>query len=159
MSIYTYSQKSFDAQNQKLSQFFDIEYVQLELTDEQRTIERIPNTRFRNPGSSEASLKAAETKRRLGIPLGPYGEFAKKAIQTKVKKYGSLEALTSHMQTKECLEKSKRSCNALASRLIVEELRQLSKSCRVKLGSGWVRKPDHWILEQIDLIKDRIVAP
>jgi hypothetical protein len=159
MSIYTYSQKSFDKQNLNLSHFFDVEYVQIELTDDERTIERIPNTRFRNPGSSEASKKAAETKRRLGIPLGPYGEFAKKRTQTLVDKYGSLEALTSHMQTKECLSKSKQTCKALAERSIVEELRQLSKRYQIKLGSGWVRKPDHWILEQIDLIKDRIVVP
>ena len=156
MSIYTITQESFDSQNQKLSQFFGIEYVHVELTDEQRTFERIPNTRFRNPGSSEASLRAAETKRRLGIPLGLTKEASKRMVQTYKSKHGSL---TTHMQNQECLDKSKQTCNALASRPIVEELRQLSKSCRVKLGSGWIRKPDHWILDQIRILTDRNVVP
>jgi hypothetical protein len=38
MSIYTFSQESFDSQNQQLSNAFNLSYVHIELTDEERTV-------------------------------------------------------------------------------------------------------------------------
>jgi hypothetical protein len=154
MSIYTYSQESFDSQNLQLSKLFGIEYVQINLTDDERTIERIKHTRFTNPGFAGVGRKAAETKRKLGKPTGLTPEAAKRMVETKRKKYGSN---TYHMQNPESRAKADSKCSELASRPIVEQLRQLAKIHQLKLGSGWVRKPDHWIQEKIDLIKDRIV--
>ena len=156
MSIYTYTQESFDSQNFQLSKLFDIEYIQISLTDEERTIETIKHTRFTNPGSPGSGRKSTETKRRLGIPAGITPEAAKRMVETKRKRYGSN---TYHMQNQESRTKAKTKCSELSNRPIVEQLRQLAKTHQLKLGSGWVRKPDHWILEQIDLIKDRILVP
>jgi hypothetical protein len=38
MSIYTFSQESFDSQNQQLSNTFNVAYVHIELSDEERTV-------------------------------------------------------------------------------------------------------------------------
>jgi hypothetical protein len=156
MSIYTYTQESFDSQNLQLSKLFDIEYVHIHLTDEERTVETVKHTRFTNPGFPGVGRKAAETKRRLGLPTGLTPEAAQRMVETKRKKYGSN---TYHMQNLETRAKANSKCSELASRPIVEQLRQLVKIHQLKLGSGWVRKPDHWIQEKIDLIKDRILVP
>jgi hypothetical protein len=156
MSIYTYTQESFDSQNLQLSKLFDIEYVHIHLTDEERTVETVKHTRFTNPGFPGVGRKAAETKRRLGLPTGLTPEAAQRMVETKRKKYGSN---TYHMQNLEARAKANSKCSELASRPIVEQLRQLAKIHQLKLGSGWVRKPDHWIQEKIDLIKDRILVP
>ena len=156
MSIYTYTQESFDSQNLQLSKLFEIEYVQINLTDEERTIERIKHTRFKNPGFPGVGRKAAETKRKLGLPTGLTPEAAKRMVKTRIKKYGSM---VSHLQNQQCIQKSKQTCKLLSERSIVEQLRQLTKQHQLKLGSGWVRKPDHWIQEKIDLLKDHILVP
>lgn len=157
MSIYTYTQKSFDSLNLQLSKLFDIEYFQIDLTDEERTVERVKHTRFTNPGFPGVGRKAAETKRKLGIPTGLTPEAAQRMVETKRKKYGSN---TYHMQNAAIRAKANNKCSELANRPIVEQLRQLAKTHQLKLGSGWVRKPDHWIQEKIDqLTLGRIVAP
>jgi hypothetical protein len=156
MSIYTCTQESFDSQNLQLSKLFNIEHVQITLSDEERTVETVKHTRFTNPGFPGVGRKAAETKRKLGLPTGLTPEAAKRMVATKRKRYGSN---TYHMQNLESRTKAKNKCQELENRPIVEQLRQLANQHQLKLGSGWVRKPDHWILEQIDLIKDRIVAP
>ena len=107
MSIYTYTQKSFDLQNLQLSELFGIEYVQINLTDEERTIERVRHTRFTNPGFPGVGRKAAETKRKLGIPTGLTPESAKRMVETKRKKYGSN---TYHMQNPEIRAKADIKC-------------------------------------------------
>jgi len=154
MSIYTYTQESFDSQNLQLSKLFCIEYVHIKLTDEERTVERVKHTRFKNPGFPGTGRRAAETKRKLGIPTGLTSETAKRMVETKRKKYGSN---TYHMQNTECVNKAKQKNLELSNRPIVEQLRQLAKIHQLKLGSGWIRKSDHWIQEMIDLIKDRNV--
>ena len=156
MSIYTYTQESFDSLNLQLSKLFNIDYVQLTLSDEERTVETVKHTRFTNPGFPGVGRKAAETKRKLGLPTGLTPEAAKRMVATKRKKYGSN---TYHMQNQESRTKANSKCQELANRPMVEQLRQLANQRQLKLGSGWVRKPDHWILEQIDLIKDRILVP
>lgn len=104
-----------------------------------------------NLGSGiDGGRKAADTKRKLGIPTGLTTETAIKMVATKRERYGSN---TLHMNTPETREKSKNTCNSLANRPIVEELRQLAKPLKAKLGSGWVRKSDEWILTQIAKLK------
>jgi hypothetical protein len=99
------------------------------------------------PGSG---IKSHQTKLKLGITTGLTTDSAKKMVETKRLKYGSN---TYHWNTPEKQEKSKSTCNDLTNRPIVEELRQLAKSLKLKLGSGWVRKPDEWILTQIAELK------
>lgn len=151
MSIYTFSQKSFDLQNQKLSSILDMSHVHIELTDVERTIERIKSGwYFKNPGYPGAGKKAAETKRRLGMSAGGTSESVKRGAATKRSK-GMTS--TSHFNTPERRALAIKTCNALTNRIIVEELRLLSRMTKSKLGSGWVRKPDHWILEKIAELK------
>jgi hypothetical protein len=90
--------------------------------------------------------KAAETKRKNGISAGLNAEGAKKMVETRREKYGSM---TSFFNTPERQAQSKETCNNLANRAIVQELRELNAIAQIKIGSGWVRKPDHWILSKI----------
>lgn len=102
------------------------------------------------PGSG---LKGVKTKLERGQRLGLSKESVQKMLDTKKERYGSN---TSHWNTPEKREKAKQTNNRLANRGIVSELRQLANCYNIKLGSGWVRKPDHWIQEQIKLIRLRI---
>jgi hypothetical protein len=65
---------------------------------------------------------------------------------------------TEHLTTIEAKAKSKETCNNLINRDIVKQLKILVIQSRKKLGSGWVRKPDSWILAQIELISSNHIA-
>lgn len=103
-----------------------------------------------NLGSGKGGgRKAYETRIANGTYKPPSRESIEKGLRTKREKgYSS----TAHLNTKEIQAKAKESCNNLANREIVKVLRELAKQSRKKLGSGWVRKPDSWILAQIELI-------
>ena len=99
--------------------------------------------RHGHKGNLGAGRKSAETKRKKGIPAGGTSESIAKGNITKRVKGVSI---THQMITPRAVEKSKDTCKNLANRPIVEQLRLLAKQTNTKLGSGWVRKPDHWIL-------------
>lgn len=89
-----------------------------------------------------------------GNSTGWTSEMAQKATLTKIAnnsfyRGGNPRPRTDQMNTPLVKERVTKTCNALAQRSIVEELRVLAKLYKVKLGSGWVRKPDEWILTQI----------
>ena len=106
----------------------------------------IAGGRYINPGYKGAGHKGYITKKLKGVPTGGTKESLARAIQTKREKGISI---TKQMITPLALEKSKETCDNLANRPIVGHLRLLAKQTKTKLGSGWVRKPDHWILTQI----------
>jgi hypothetical protein len=96
-----------------------------------------------------AGIKSAETKRKMGISAGGTKESIAKGNATK--RQNGID-ITRQLNTEEARTKSKQTCNKLADREIVKQLRDLAFKSRKKLGSGWVRKPDSWILAQIELI-------
>jgi hypothetical protein len=104
---------------------------------------------FVNPGYKGSGRKSAETKRKIGIPAGGTKESIAKGNATK--RQNGID-ITRQLNTEEARTKSKQTCNKLADREIVKQLRDLAFKSRKKLGSGWVRKPDSWILAQIELI-------
>lgn len=153
MSIYTFSQKSFDSQNLELSKVFDIPHTPFQLSEEERTIEKIPlRWSFKNPGYPGVGKRAAETKRRLGIPTGGTAESLARAIETKRKNGVSI---TGHLSKPEIRKKANDTCDSLSKRKIVSQLRELAAATKTKLGSGWVRKPDPWILQKISELNQR----
>jgi hypothetical protein len=91
---------------------------------------RIKNGTY-SPPSRESILKGLETKKIRGI------------------------SSTAHFNTPEIKEKSKQTCNYLSNREIVLQLRALAIKLKIKLGSGWVRKPDIWILNKIKEINQQ----
>jgi hypothetical protein len=114
--------------------------------------------------------KMINTKIKRGIPVGPTSEIALKGLSTRIKngnngKNNPLKALetlynsgrkrTDHWNTVEKREKANQTQRTLENREIVKTLRELSKTIGVKLGSGWVRKPDDWILTQISILSSR----
>ena len=105
---------------------------------------------FVNPGYEGAGKKSAETKRKKGILVGINSEGAKKMVETRRERYGSM---TVSFNTPERQAKAKEICNNLTNRAIVQELRELNAIVKTKLGSGWVRKPDQWILSKIDELR------
>jgi len=84
--------------------------------------------------TSESAAKSTETKR----------------INNSFYRGGNLKADPKFLNSVETNDK----CQQLASREIVKILRELSKIKCVKLGSGWVRKPDNWILTQISILSN-----
>ena len=118
----------------------------------------------------ESSRKGVETRKRRGKPFTT-SESARKGVITRIsngnnkgvnnrKKY--LETMRSneksqedHLNKPEQIEKAKNTYKALSCRPIVEELRSLAKINNIKLGSGWTRKADEWIIGQINLINNR----
>jgi hypothetical protein len=115
----------------------------------------IAGGRFVNPGYKGAGRKGYITKKLKGVPTGGTKESLARAIKTKREKGISI---IKQLITPAALAKSKETCNNLANRPIVEQLRLLAKQTKTKLGSGWVRKPDHWILTMInDLSSSRNV--
>lgn len=105
------------------------------------------------------SEKMLETKRKRGIPLGFTKEMASKATETKLLnnsfyRGGNPKADPKFLNSIAARDKANKKCEQLASREIVKNLRELSKNKGVKLGSGWVRKPDDWILTQISLLSN-----
>jgi hypothetical protein len=110
--------------------------------------------------------KSAETRRHLGnlgpgiaggrlgyenrVKNGTYFPPSTKSIQQGLltKKERGISN-TAHLNTPERKLKAKVSCSNLANREIVKQLRDLSLKTQKKIGSGWVRKPDHWILSKI----------
>ena len=106
----------------------------------------IAGGRFINPGYVGAGKKSAETKRKRGISAGGTTDSIRKGNDTKrLKKID----ITRQLNTHEAKLKAKESCSNLANREIVKQLRDLSLKTQKKIGSGWVRKPDHWILSKI----------
>jgi hypothetical protein len=104
---------------------------------------------FVNPGYKGSGIKSAETKRKMGISAGGTKESIAKGNATK--RQNGID-ITRQLNTEEARTKSKQTCNKLADREIVKQLRDIAFKSRKKLGSGWVRKPDSWILAQIELI-------
>ena len=114
--------------------------------------------------SAEVSNRAIETKRKNGIVVGFTKDMARQATETKRKnnsfyRGGNPIASTVHMSTHEIRAKSNKKCRELGEREIVAQLRELAKVTNTKLGSGWVRKPDEWVLTQIKLINNHIAGP
>lgn len=114
---------------------------------------------------NEVSQKMLETKIKRRIPVGPTSEIALKGVESRrqngnIGKNNRKKAIaTIHesgrkvsdpLNTFEARQKSNSTCKNLSSRDIVTKLRDLSLSQNKKLGSGWVRKPDSWILAKID---------
>jgi hypothetical protein len=99
--------------------------------------------RHGHTGNLGAGRKSAETKRKKGIPAGGTSESICKGNVTK--RMNGI-SITQQMISPNAIEKAKETCNDLANRPIVEHLRLLAKQTKTKLGSGWVRKPNHWIL-------------
>lgn len=96
-----------------------------------------------------------------GNSTGWTREMAQKATITKTinnsfYRGGNPTAGTVHMNTPEIRAKTNKRCNDLASRDNVSQLRDLSRKSKTKLGSGWVRKPDEWILTQISKLSNHI---
>jgi hypothetical protein len=106
----------------------------------------IAGGRFINPGFKGAGHKGYLTKKSKGIPTGGTKKSLEKALQTKREKGISI---TKQLITPLSIQKSKETCNILINRPIVSQLRILAKQTKTKLGSGWVKKPDHWILIKI----------
>jgi hypothetical protein len=104
----------------------------------------------KHPGSGK---KSYETKIKKGIITGGTTESVIRGNITKLSR--GIDP-TRQLKTPEARNKSNTKCNLLQSRTIVNELRILSRAKKIKLGSGWVRKPTPWIESQIKLIKDRI---
>lgn len=89
-----------------------------------------------------------------GNSSGFTSEMAQKATETKRKnnsfyRGGNKTATTTHMKDHAVRSKANAKCNLLASRDIVQQLRLIAHDKNLKLGSGWVRKPDNWILARI----------
>jgi hypothetical protein len=127
---------------------------------------KMVNTRIKNGSYITGPKKSAETRRLKGN-LGSGKEGGRKGYETRIKngtyKSPSKESIqqgiitkklkgisiTQQLNTSESKKKAKQSCSELMNRDIVIKLRQLAFDKNVKLGSGWVRKPDHWILTMI----------
>ncbi len=103
----------------------------------------------KQPGSGKKSL---ETKIKLGIPIGGSRESVLRGNITKKLKGVNI---TAQLNTVQSRLKANEKCKELSSRKTVQELRILAKKHKVFLGSGWVRKPDSWILEKICEINNR----
>ena len=134
-----------------------------------------PSQEIRNKISNrdykESSRKGVETRKRKGIPFGTKESAAKAVITRKINgkhkgtnnRTKAVETMklngvspSTHLNTNpEYREKSKEKCHSLSTRPIVLELRDLSKKHGIKLGSGWVRKADEWIIGQINDINSR----
>jgi hypothetical protein len=109
-------------------------------------------------GSYATGVKKAMNTRRKNGNLGFTSESAKKATLTKrannsFDRGGNKNATTEHMNTPEIRSRTIKTCNDLANREIVKTLRELNAVAQIKIGSGWVRKPDHWILSKIDELR------
>jgi hypothetical protein len=111
-----------------------------------------PGKGRKQPG---AGKKSWETKVQKGTPKVGTPESYKRGIKTKLEKGVSI---TAHLNTSLAMEKSKETYKRLINRPIVEQLSLLSKQTKTKLGSGWVRKPDHWILLKINELSSKIVS-
>jgi hypothetical protein len=128
------------------------------------TVTKAVNTRrIRGSYSRETSSRAIQTKRASGVLVGFTSDMAAKATETKRKndsfyRGGNHRADPSFMNSVEARSKSNQTCKQLSSRSIVQELRELSVRSKTKLGSGWVRKPDEWILTQISILKGHTEA-
>jgi hypothetical protein len=106
-----------------------------------------------NAGSGPGGgKKSVETKLKNGTLLGGTKESVKRGNSTKRLKGINI---TQQLNTTEAKEKSKSSCLVLSNRLIVSQLRELAKKSKEKLGSGWVRKPDSWILAKLDELNSK----
>lgn len=100
-----------------------------------------------NSGSGSAGgRKGYETRVANGTYKPPSKESIKKGLQTKLDRGYSN---TAHLKSPEARLKANKTCTDLANREIVKILRELAIQSQKKLGSGWVRKPDHWILAKI----------
>lgn len=119
----------------------------------------------------KVSDKMLETKIRRGVPIGSTSEIALKGVATRIKNgnnnnnnrvkaietiHNSGRKVSAPLNSEKAREKSINTCMELSSRYIVAELRELAKKYELKLGSGWVRKPDSWILAKISDIKNHI---
>lgn len=129
---------------------------------EKRNKKAVRTRRQNGSYSSDVAKRAVQTKRKNGVIVGFTSDMAKQAYQTKIKngtRYlgGNPKATTNHMNTPEIRNKSNKRCNELANREIVSQLRELAMQTNTKLGSGWVRKPDEWILTQIELLSSHSV--
>jgi hypothetical protein len=125
-----------------------------------RTQKMLKTRKANNSYNKEVSAKAIETKRKNNVLVGFDSAMAKKANETKTKnnsfyRGGNPSPKTSQLQTVEAREKAKATCKALQEREIVQELKELAKKTNTKLGQGWLRRPDSWILNQIAILKNR----
>lgn len=96
-----------------------------------------------------------------GNSTGFTSEMSRKATITKRKnnsfyRGGNPTPKTEQLNTPQAKINSINKCKELANRKIVCQLREISKKTNTKLGSGWVRKSDDWILTQIELLNNRI---
>lgn len=106
-----------------------------------------------NLGSgSGGGRKGYETRVKNGTYLPPSRESIQKGLITKKDRGISI---TRQLNSPAAREKSKKKCNELLNRPIVDDLREISSRLGVKLGSGWVRKPDHWILAKIEELRQQ----
>jgi hypothetical protein len=134
--------------------------------------EKMVATRKQNGSYSTGAKKTADTRRSKGnlgsgkkggrkgyekrisngtfVPLSR--ESAQKGVATKRNKGINV---TAALNTNEAKAKSKEKCKALVERDIVAQLRNLALAMNVQLGSGWVRKPDLWILSKINELYTR----
>lgn len=99
-----------------------------------------------------------------GNSTGWTSEMAQKATKTKIAnnsfyRGGNPRPITAQLNTLQVKTKVAKTCADLASRPIVEHLRELSQKTKTKLGSGWVRKPDDWILTQISILSSHTEVP
>lgn len=100
-----------------------------------------------NAGSgSSGGRKGYENRVAKGTYSPPSRESIEKGLQTKREKGYDI---TGHLRKPEARSKANNTCENLAKRDSVRILRELAAQSQKKLGSGWVRKPDHWILAKI----------
>lgn len=102
-----------------------------------------PGKGRKQPG---AGKKSWETKLKAGTPKVGTPDSYKQGTRTK-RENGIF--ITPQLNTLAAKEKARNKCNRLASRKIVTQLRELAAGTKTRLGSGWVRKPDHWILTKL----------
>ena len=139
-------------------------------TDEQKS--KMVSSRLSNGSYITGPAKTATTRKRLGNS-GPGSAGAKKAVETKLKNGSNLGGtkesiqrgnatkrlkgidITRQLNTEEAREKAAIRCLELSNRPIVSQLRELAKMSKEKLGSGWVRKPDSWILAKLDELNSK----
>lgn len=131
---------------------------------------KIVSTRRQNDSyGSETSEKAKRTRIERGLSLGGTKEGALKAAQTRklrgTQRNNTLKRLdtihksgrknTDCWNTPERKQQAYQTQRALEGRQEVAVLRALSKQYKIKLGSGWVRKPTPWIESMILEIRNR----
>lgn len=126
--------------------------------------EKMLRTRKQNGSYTTGIAKTMATRKKLGT-LGAGKEGAKKAAATRkingykpssesvlktiaTKRKNGID-ITAQLNTPEARNKANIKCKLLSNRPEIKLLRILAKENNIKLGSGWVRKPDPWIQAKI----------